>query len=406
MSTRRAAAAASGEIVAINLPKKRRARAPVVTAPALEVCDPIDASNDIETTTHEALAEADTFSTGKITKAPPTRPPETPKTELLQTDAGIDDDESFGDEEKLLSEFVRLHPVLSLESATQKTLQLLADLTEKHPIPTTEIEVIGKRHDDLYLRPPRTELDERPCCLGNRCLCVWLARWRYGADTDMAFVCREFLTPTQQTAFEQTGRLPSNCGKCLVCTRYTHTYIYRVARADPTFIPSAKIPLQAFGNLLGLEKGEDSPHTASIARDADGYRQSALLYVDESWADSAASRSSMSAFLWKPVVRFSSTHYVYKRDGGGSGGSGGSGGNGGTPRIVQVGVGSEDDRCEHANSFPHFAQPAQQAPSSAASAKNHAGCGTRRPPTTFLGAVPAGPTASMTGLVSLAAAAK
>jgi len=369
-ANRRAAAEASAEIVAINsvaAKKPRRARAPVVATPAAELArDPVDASNESESTTHEALAEADTFSTGKITKPPSVRPPETPKTALLQTEPGIDDDECFGEEERLLSEFVRLHPVLSLESTSQRTLQLLSDLTDKYPIPTQDLELIGKRHDDAYLRPPRLDLDERPCCLGNRCLCVWLARWRYGADSDLAFVCREFLTPAQQAGFERNSKLPSNCGKCLVCTRYAQTYVYRVARADPTFVPSAKIPLQAFGNLLGVERGDNAPHAASVALDADGYRQSALLYVDEEWADSAASRSAMSGFLWKPVVKFSSTHYVYVRDG-----------PDGTPRIVQVGVGTEDEGTQHANEFPHFTPPARQAPPpSAASARTStSGCG-------------------------------
>ena len=41
--------------------------------------------------------------------------------------------------------------------------------------------------DDASLRPPDTSIGERPCCLNERCICVWMARWRYGDDTDTAF---------------------------------------------------------------------------------------------------------------------------------------------------------------------------------------------------------------------------
>ena len=93
-------------------------------------------------------------------------------------------------------------------------------------------------------------------------------------------------------------------GKCLVCSRYVTTYIYRCARADPTFKPSASIPLQAFGNALGVEAGENVPTHASVANDSDGYRQEALLFVDEQWADTAAARGGMASLLWRPCVKF------------------------------------------------------------------------------------------------------
>ena len=72
--------------------------------------------------------------------------------------------------------------------------------------------------------------------------------------------------------FKKSGKLPHTNGKCLVCSRYVHTFIYKCARADPTFKPSASIPLQAFGNSLGVEAGENVPTHASVANDSDGYR--------------------------------------------------------------------------------------------------------------------------------------
>ena len=266
-ANRRATAAASTEIVAINAPAKKPRHTRELEAAPTEAfaCEAMRLANGTDDAPPpDALAEADTFTTGKITVAPPTRPAEVAKTHLLQSGEGIDDDESYGDEERLLSEFVRLHPALNLETTSHKSLQLMADLIAKTPVPSRELEIIGKRHDDAYLRPPRLERDERPCCLGNRCLCVWMARWRYGTDTELAFVCREFLTPLQQAAFDRNSKLPVNCGKCLVCTRYVQTYIYRMARTDPTFMPSATVPLQAFGNQLGVECGDGVPHLSLI----------------------------------------------------------------------------------------------------------------------------------------------
>ena len=100
----------------------------------------------------------------------------------------------------------------------------MGDLIEKAAIPTRELEVVPKSHDDAHLRPPDPSLGERPCCLGERCICVWMARWRYGDDTDLAFVGTEFLLPSQRAAFERDGAsaLPPTPGKCLVCSRYMH----------------------------------------------------------------------------------------------------------------------------------------------------------------------------------------
>ena len=351
-----AAAAAASEIRPINAkkmgkrPVNHSVPAPGTTpapaaplAPARGVPDfgasdePAGVLNSLE----EAVGTA-----GKASKPPDVPPGPLPTNErgepsLLQERAGIDADESYGSQEHALSSYLKLHPVLSLESTSCQTLQLVADLVEGTSIPTKELEVVSKSHDDEYLRPPNPALGERACCLGDRCICVWLARWRYGDDTDMAFVGAEFLTPSAQAAFRKSGTLPETCGKCLVCTRYVHTFIYRCARADPTFQPSAKIPLQAFGNSLGVACGDDVPTHSSVANDSDGYRPEALLFVDEQWADTAVARGGMATLLWRPVVRFDSTHYEYVRD------------PRGLPRIVQRGVGAAQDSSE-----AHFCRPA------------------------------------------------
>jgi len=352
-----AAAAAASEIRPINAKKMGKrpahsanssASAPAAPpAPVRELPDfcasdePAGALNDLE---EEAVQSA-----GKASKPPDAPPGPLPINErgeppLLQERAGIDADESYGSQEHALSSYLKLHPVLSLESTSCQTLQLVADLVEGTSIPTKELEIVPKPHDDAYLRPPNVNIGERPCCFGDRCICVWLARWRYGDDTDMAFVGTEFLLPSQAAEFKESGKLPHTQGKCLVCSRYVTTYIYRCARADPTFKPSASIPLQAFGNALGVEAGENVPTHASVANDTDGYRQEALLFVDEQWADTSAARGDMASLLWRPVVKFVTTHYEYVKD------------HTGLPRLLQRNVGAADE-----SPMAHFYQPAGEA---------------------------------------------
>ncbi len=217
----------------------------------------------------------------------------------------------------------------------------MGDLVETAAIPTRELEVVPKSFDDASLRPPDTSIGERTCSLNERCICVWMARWRYGDDTDMAFMGTEFLRPSQAAEFKRSGKLPATNGKCLVCSRYVTTYIYRCARADPTFKPDARIPLQAFGNSLGFACGSEVPTHASVANDADGYRPEAMLFVDEQWADTAAARGGMASLMWRPCVKFDTTHYEYVRDANG------------LPRLLQRNVGAADEAPSS-----HFCQPA------------------------------------------------
>jgi len=354
-----ASAAAAADMVPINSKKPPRKK-PMVTAPVAvagpssSIAEtPLAAVRGVSELPAEALTALPDLaavggepSAGRQALPPPAPPPPTARDAsgqlpMLQSQAGIDADEAYGSQEAALSQYLKLHPVLSLESTSCQTLQLVADLVESTSIPTKELEVVPKSYDDEMLRPPNTAIGERACCFGNRCICVWLARWRYGDDTDMAFIGTEFLLPSQRAAFQKSGTLPATNGKCLVCSRYVHTYIYRCARADPTFQPSAKIPLQAFGNSLGMACGDDVPTHSSVANDSDGYRSEAMLFVDETWADTAAARGGMATLLWRPVVRFESTHYAYVRDPSGK------------PRIVQRNVGASRDTSE-----AHFCQPA------------------------------------------------
>jgi len=351
-----AAAAAASEIRPINAKKagKRPANRPVPAPAPAPLASASGGEPDVGASDEPAGAlngfeEEVVGTSGKASKPPDVPPGPLPTNErgepsLLQERAGIDADESYGSQEHALSSYLKLHPVLSLESTSCQTLQLVADLVEGTSIPTKELEIVPKPHDDAYLRPPNVSIGERPCCFGDRCICVWLARWRYGDDTDMAFIGTEFLLPSQAAEFKKSGKLPHTQGKCLVCSRYVTTYIYRCARADPTFKPSASIPLQAFGNALGVEAGENVPTHTSVANDTDGYRQEALLFVDEQWADTSAARGDMASLLWRPVVKFVTTHYEYVKD------------HTGLPRLLQRNVGAADE-----SPMAHFYQPAGEA---------------------------------------------
>lgn len=320
-----------------------------------------------------ALGTVSTNSTGsaKISKAP-TMPPPPPvpdddgKLPILNEHQTTDADESYGNEEKALSEYLKLHPMLSLESTSFKTLQFVANLIEESSIQSKSLEIVPKSHDDMFLRrgtllihkpthhhsntiyslayrPANARIGERSCCLGDRCICLWLGRWRYGEQTDMAFQGVEFLLPSQYKRFQETSTLPETHGKCLLCSRYFHTFLYRCARSDPTFNPHNEIQLQAYGNVLGTAKGVSIPSHASSVCDADGYSPEAMLFVDEAWADTDAARTSMGSLLWKPCVKFCATHYEYVKDPAS-----------GTPRIVQMNVASG------ALDIQHFGQPARR----------------------------------------------
>lgn len=261
---------------------------------------------------------------------PSVKPTQDPS-KILQEHALADVDEVYGDQERALNTFNRLHPMLSVDGTSFKTIQLVANLVGESEIPTPDLEIVGKSHDDSMLRPPDVGVGERPCCLNDRCVCVWMARWRFGNDTNLAFVCREFLLPSQQQTFLDTGRLPPTTGKCLVCSRYYHTFLYRLARSDPSFDAGKTIPIQAYGNLIGHEEGRNLPTHASEVASADGYSPDVMLFADEHWGETAAARTRMGGFLWRPVVRFNTAHYKYIEDP-----------HTRKPRILQVNVSTSD----------------------------------------------------------------
>ena len=235
--------------------------------------------------------------------------------ELLDARDVPDVDELYTENERALSQFIRLHPMLSLESTSERTLSTAAAMVDSYALPTRELETVSKTHDDLFFRRANFEIGERSCVNADKCVCRWLAIFRHGEETDQAFVCREFLLPSQLKEFQSSGRTPKTQGKCLMCSRYFTSYVYTLARNSPSFSPKSCISIQAFGNLIESKCPEDEAmgHSNAVGGEQ-GYDKNAMLYVDEKWSDTQASRGPLGTLLWRPVVRFKSSDYVFVKD--------------------------------------------------------------------------------------------
>ena len=206
-----------------------------------------------------------------------------------------------------------------------------------------DVVCVPKSHDDLFLSPPLENIGERPCVNGNRCIAQFIAQIRYGPDTNMAFTCKEFLLPEQHKTFLAGGGLPHRRSKCLLCARYFLTYTYILARTDNTFkIGQTSIQPQSFCNpitsLPPCKSEEESnvrdalrvPTHACSVNARDGYKPSATLFVDEDWAKLRSCREeNLGKLLFRPTVKFCSSHYKYVKDRDGV-------------RIVQVGIGADE----------------------------------------------------------------
>lgn len=286
---------------------------------------PVNSKRKPETKTTHSKRQAST-----VPKAPPSTQV---KPAMVGTNSTAGVSENYTDDEKALNTFQKLHPLLSLESTSQRALQLVANLQNEIEIHTKEVPCITKTYDDQFLRPANAQVGERKCCLGSKCISVWMAIFRYGEDNKQGFVCREFLTPDEDCVFKKTGKLPAQPAKCLLCSRYYTTFVYRVARSDPNFVVDATIPIQAYSNAIGCVHGESIPATSAHVGGDDGYHPSVCLAVDAEFANTEAGRGSMGTLLWRPFVAFHSGHFKYVTSSNG-------------PAIVQVGV--------SANETPHF----------------------------------------------------
>ena len=89
---------------------------------------------------------------GASTAVPVPEGPSVPSGELLNSDAGLSTTEEYGTDEKQLNEFLKLHPMLSLESTSARTLQLVQGLFERATIAAPSLPLVPKSYDDSMLR--------------------------------------------------------------------------------------------------------------------------------------------------------------------------------------------------------------------------------------------------------------
>ena len=112
------------------------------------------------------------------------------------------------------------------------------------------------------------------------------------------------------------------------------------ARTNPDFAFPDCMSVQRFTNAVcsDLPMHEDMmnaslevPSFSSKVSCKDGYKPQAMLFVDEEFARMRAQRETrIGSLMFRPVVRFCSSHYKYIRD------------DKHGVRIVQVGIGHDD----------------------------------------------------------------
>ena len=105
--------------------------------------------------------------------------------------------------------------------------------------------------------------------------------------------------------------------------------------------PVTDVPNPRPGDEADLQQAARELPTSVCAVSArDGYKPQATLFVDEDWMAMRSCREGNTGqLLFKPVVKFCSTHYKYVKDVDGL-------------RIVQVGIGADDS-----GTALHFYQP-------------------------------------------------
>ena len=252
-------------------------------------------------------------------------------------------------QEQLLNEFVKMHPMCNLEATSSKTMQLVHGMAAKTHIIVPEIPVVPKSHDDMFLSEADICVGERKCVVGSACMCLFMARVRYGKETTQGFICKEYLLPEQHKMFLQGKGLPKQQQKCLVCSRYFLNYLYILARTDPHFSIASSLMLQNFCNPLcevpeieqstniqeeavnRVAEAVNLPSYSSPVSSDDGYRPHAMLFIDAQFANHRVHRETkLAALSFRPVVRFNSSHYRYIDS------------FGERKQLIQVGIGMQD----------------------------------------------------------------
>lgn len=269
---------------------------------------------------------------------------------VLRTDLdAVELGEHYSTVEQRMTEFALIHPMANLEASNAEALAAMASRARSCvDVVAARLPIVSKSYEDMFLRPAREENGERPCAVGERCMCKAIAKARFGPGSNLGFVGVEFMLPAERERWRSGKGMPDRPGKCLVCIRYLVHYHYLRACSDPGFLKAlrdgriqiyqhavAHTTLDADGVLRC--DGVPMPSHANAANVTDGYSYSALLPVDAAFVDTRSGRdTSLGALQWLPFVRFDARHYQYVTENG-------------EKRIVQVGVGCDTPRSSNAS---------------------------------------------------------
>ena len=247
---------------------------------------------------------------------PPAVPDATGAVPLVNTQRATSLNENYTDDEVKLSTFMKLHPFLSIDATSQRSLLLVSNVLEITSVMEKPVPTVGRLHDEGFLRAADPRIGERPCCIGDKCMGRFIAILRYGDSTDMAITLREYLLPVEEQTFRSSGKLPHTVGKCILCTRYFTTYAYRLARADPKFDTTKNLEIFAYTNVVNLNENANSmvTHAPRVGECEDSYPTSTLLGVDAEFGTREAAQGDMGTLIHRPVVGFNSGHYQYVKN--------------------------------------------------------------------------------------------
>ena len=108
-----------------------------------------------------------------------------------------------------------------------------------------KIEPVSRKYEEEYLREPVGS--ERPCLLGNQCegLQITMAK-------DKAFIVREFLLPSEEKEYRQTGKYKPEKRLCLLCKRKEISRAFINIKADAMAMREDSI-LQDYRNIVNVE---------------------------------------------------------------------------------------------------------------------------------------------------------
>jgi hypothetical protein len=107
------------------------------------------------------------------------------------------------------------------------------------------VQTCSRSYEQQFLREPIGS--ERPCLMGNGCEGL-----KINNAKDRAFIVREFLLPSEQKEYENSGKYPTEQRLCLMCKRLECARAFVNIRADGMGVREDTI-LPDYRNLIDVE---------------------------------------------------------------------------------------------------------------------------------------------------------